>query len=190
LLKTLSASCHISVFYENKRFDIVHFVCPNCRQSEAPQSFLSALQAEVSEEAALEPVHEFSLEEANFSGCQLPELDFSASEEQKQPEPEEQEGLFTLAFISELAKKLDVGETTQWHDAQEEVAKKQQRISDVSLLSDELLDQSQGQEGDDKNDTNELLNDTIERMERLLGMGVDYLDQQDEPQKVILSHEF
>jgi hypothetical protein len=160
-------------------------VCPICRQSEAPPSFLSALQAEVSEEAALEPVNEFSLEEANFSGCQLPELNFSASEEEQK---KEEDGLFTLAFISELAKKLDVGETTQWHDAQEEVAaaKKQQRISDVSLLSDEMLNQSQGEEHDDKNDTKELLNDTIERMERLLGMGVDYLDQQDEPQKVVL----
>lgn len=139
----------------------------------------------MSDEAApLETVHEFSLEEANFSGCQLPELDFSAGEVTAAAEPkQEEEGLFTLAFISELAKKLDV---TQWHDAEEQPHKK--RISDVSLLSDELLDESaEGEEeGDDKNDTNELLNDTIERMERLLGMGVDYLDQQqDELQKVL-----
>jgi len=72
---------------------------------------------------------------------------------------------------------------TQWHDAEgglkgldlERSAKK--RISDVSLLSDEteIFDNST----DDKNDTNELLNDTIEEMERILVMGVDYLDKQD-----------
>lgn len=141
--------------------------------------------------APLQTVQEFSLEEANFSDCDIPDFDLSGVAPVEAAEPKEEDGLRTLAFISDLAKKLDVNET-QWHDAEEQSpptpaptpSKKQQRISDVSLLSDELLDESAGHDTDDKNDTAELLNDTIERMERLLGMGVDYLDQQDEPQKV------
>ncbi|XP_059478917.1 uncharacterized protein LOC132198737 [Neocloeon triangulifer] len=186
-------------------------------------------------------VQEFSLEESHFSGCNLSGLNLSfesgitgpAAPVETKEATGTSDGLYTLAFISDLAKKLDIkeepvtpakvaelvrpiyspispadGETSQyedaemakeplehstialWHDAESErkdhldldrSAKK--RISDVSLLSNEteVLDTTT----DDKNDTAELLNDTIEEMEKLLSMDVDYFQKQKEQDDVV-----
>ncbi|XP_059478919.1 uncharacterized protein LOC132198738 [Neocloeon triangulifer] len=186
-------------------------------------------------------VQEFSLEESHFSGCNLSGLNLSfesgipgpAAPVETKEATGTSDGLYTLAFISDLAKKLDIkeepvtpakvaepvrpiyspispadGETSQyedaemakeplehstialWHDAESErkdhldldrSAKK--TISDVSLLSNEteVLDTTT----DDKNDTAELLNDTIEEMEKLLSMDVDYFQKQNEQDDVV-----
>ncbi|CAB3384353.1 Hypothetical predicted protein [Cloeon dipterum] len=181
-------------------------------------------------------VEEFSLEESHFSGCNLSNLNLSFESGVSAPVPavtanvlsSSEDGLYTLAFISDMAKKLEVGErpatpakssgvpkpvyspispaettqyldaenakesmehsSAQWHDAEtggkdvEDLENNdKKRISDISLLSDEteIFDAS----SDDKDDTAELLNDTIERMDMLLSMGVDFLEAEEKQEE-------